>query len=242
MILVSLALFLTASPIRSAGPETARGLLDQAIKAMGGADALARTRTLIRSAKGEITFGGVAVPFVGEQTLRFPDQARFAFELGEGQKLRLVFVVNGDKGWQLSTGATKDLSQLELDQFREELYAHQVMTLLPLREKPFDLTLLPETRLGDRPVVGLKVSNRGHADIKLYFDKASLLLVKLERKVREAGVETEKETYFGEPKEFDGIKLPTRIVERSSGKKSADLTVTEYRFPNRVDDKLFSKP
>jgi hypothetical protein len=226
-----------------AGPETARGLLDQAIQAHGGADQLVRARQLIRSAQGEITYAGSTVPFRGEVHLHFPDQARFTFDLGpEGQKLSMVFVINRDKGWQAGSGATRDLTKQELEEFREEAYAIGVTTLLPLRNKSFELTLLPETRIGDNPAVGLKVSSKGHADVKLYFDKRTHLLVKAERRAREGGLDVDKETFFSEPKDFDGPKLPARIVEFSGGKKTADVRITAYRFPARVDENAFSKP
>jgi hypothetical protein len=172
-----------------------------------------------------------------------PVQARWSFDLNpENQKFRIVLVFNRDKGWRASSGATKELGKEEIDEFREEAYTLWVSTLVPLLDKQFELSSLPEARVLGQPAAGVKVVSKGHAEVKLYFDKKTNLLVKTERKAREAGLDLNKESYFADFKDFDGVKLATKQVDLSNGKKAADLTITSYRFPNRLDDRVFDKP
>jgi hypothetical protein len=228
----------------AAGPESARALLDDAIKAHGGAEQLAKTRVLVRSDKGEMS-GGLAakVPFTREAVVRGPDQGRWSFEMGpDGNKLRVVLVLNRDKGWRLGAGQTADLGKQELEEIREEAYAGWVTTLLPLRDRAFTLTLVPETKVNGQPAVGLMAASKGRPDIKLFFDKKTNLLLKVERQGREAGKKVEKETFFGDYKEFGGVKLPAQVLELTGGKTTAEFAVTSYRFPGRVDESEFAKP
>ena len=78
--------------------------------------------------------------------------------------------------------------------------------------------------------------------MKLYFDKGTHLLVKVERVSEEAGVKLDKEYLLSDPKEFDGVKLPTRLVETLGGKKASESTFTSYKFPSKPDDAAFAKP
>lgn len=230
----------------SADTDAARGVIEQAIKAHGGAEALAKTRVQLRTTKGEIALGrldGTTVPFAGETMVHLPAQARWSFDLHpESQKFRVILVINRDKGWRAGSGATKDLTKEEIDEFREEAYTLWLTTLLPLREKQFELTALPEAKVLGQPAVVVKAASKGHADVKLYFNKQTSLLIKTERKAREAGLDLNKESYFGEHKDFEGARLPTKQVDLSNGKKAADLTITGYRFPGRLDDRVFDKP
>lgn len=227
----------------AAGPESPRALLDAAIKAHGGADALLRARLLVRADKGEMSTLGSTVPFTREVVGRWPEQGRWSFELGgDGNKLRVLLILNRDKGWRLGAGKTADMGKEELEEAREEAHAAWVATLLPLRDKSFELTLLPETKVAGQPALGLKVTRKGHADIKLYFDRKTNLLLKTERQVREAGEKVAKEAFFGEYKDFDGVRVPTRVVETSNGKTTAEFAVTSYRFPSRVDESTFAQP
>src|SRR5262245_62119647 len=109
----SLALLIASGGFgRADSPDQARAVIEQAIKAHGGADALARTRLVIQQHKGEIATFGATVPFTGEWALHLPDQGRWSFDLDAGgTKIRTIFVLNRDKGWRLGGGATKELSK-----------------------------------------------------------------------------------------------------------------------------------
>lgn len=226
--------------------DMAQAVIEEAIKAHGGAEALAKARVQLRITKGEIALGrldGSTVPFAGETMLSLPAQARWSFDLHpDSQKFRIILVFNRDKGWRAGSGATKELGKEEIDEFREEAYTIWLTTLLPLRDKQFELTLLPEAKVLGQPAVGVKVASKGHAEVKLFFDKKSNLLIKTERKAREAGMDLTKESYFADHKDFDGVKMPTKQVDLSNGKKAAELIITGYRFPGRLDDRVFDKP
>ena len=130
-----------------------------------------------------------------------------------------------------------------LKELREENYAHWLTTLLPLKkETSLKLTPLPETKVNGKPAVGVKVSAEGRPDVSLYFDKKSHLLVKSERKTMEAGESILKEDIYSTYKEFDGVRLPTKIERWSGGKKISEITTAGYHFPRKLDESTFAKP
>jgi len=51
-------------------------------------------------------------------------------------------------------------------------------TTLHLRQPTLSLTHLGESKVVNRPVVGVKVAQQGHRDVLLYFDNETRLLVK----------------------------------------------------------------
>lgn len=239
-----LVLAIVAVSVHSADADQARAVLERAIQAHGGAQKLSRLQTVIRTAKGELAFGGgTSVPAVCETTMMLPDRCRWAFELElNGQKSPLTVAIDGGKGWRSGGGMVKELTKLEAEEPRAEAYVAWLTTLTPLKEAGFQLASLPDLKIGNAPAAGIQVTHKGSPNVKLYFDKQSGLLVKAERKGREAGIDSLKEYFFGEPKEYGGLKLPTRHVEQSNGKKVADWTITRYQFPDQIDAKEFAKP
>ena len=174
---------------------------------------------------------------------QLPQHFRLTTEVGTGQdKGRVVLVVGPDKGWQSTGGMVVELGKERLEELREEAYVLWLATLTPLRDDGFELTPLPEARQNARSLAGVKVASKGHADARLYFDKESGLLVKIERRAREAGQAVDKEYAFGNHKEFDGVKLPTRVVELHNGGRFVDLANVSYKFLRGVNDSAFARP
>jgi hypothetical protein len=99
---------------------------------------------------------------------------------------------------------------------------------------------VPEIKVDNKLALGVSVTAKNRPDVKLYFDKESHLLVKIEREAVQGGQKLNKEYLFGEHKEVEGVKLPTKLVEIVNGKKLAELKA-EYKL-KKPDDAVFNKP
>jgi len=160
------------------------------------------------------------------------------------QKIRVVQVLNKDKGWEENGGVAMELSEARVSELKEEAHVQWVCLLLPLVQKdsPYQLATAKEIKVGDKAAAGVKASLKNHPDITLYFDKDSALLVKIERQAKEAGLELAKEYFFSDYKEVDGVKLPMHAVEKLNGKKFVELKVDSYKLLDKVDEAQFGKP
>jgi hypothetical protein len=230
----------------AADRDDALALLERAIKAQGGAEALAKTALLSRKGSGTLTLFDMDLAFTDELLVQRPDRLRFTLEVvgADKQKSRVLLVINKNKGWQENGGVVSELSDQRLTELKEEARVQWVCMLTPLVQKDsaYELAVAKEMKINDKPALGIKASLKGHPDIVLYFDKDSALLVKIERQAKEAGVEVAKEYLLSDYKEVDGVKLPMHIVEKLNGKKFTDLKVDSYRLLNKVDEAQFGKP
>jgi hypothetical protein len=238
-----LVLAITAAA-RADDSAATRALVDRAVKAQGGAERLAKLPAVTGRLKGTFYGLGDGVAFTGEFAAQGADRNRMEFEAETGgQKLRLVHVLNGDKGWVKVNDDTEELDKEGLAEAREEAYAEWVATLVPLRDrKRFSLSPLGEIKIDGRPAAGVRVSSEGRRDVNLYFDKTTGLLVKTEARLKEDGEEVTEETFLGEYKEVQGTKQATRLTVRRDGKPYLKCEVSNYRLAEKLDDALFARP
>jgi hypothetical protein len=228
---------------RAGDDDPTQEVLDQAIRAHGGDKNLARVQTAVRTSEGTTTAFGKDIAFTEELVLQLPDRFRQTVELGGGQKGRLLRVLNGDKAWQSTGGAVAAVAPGRVRELRGEAYLLWLGTLVPLRtEAGFEVLPLAESKVFGRAAVGLKVKRKGQADVDLYFDKATHLLVKLHRKTTEADQPLEQEYLYGDHKDFESVRLPTRITEVRDGKRFTEQTGVSYTFPRSPDESAFAKP
>jgi outer membrane lipoprotein-sorting protein len=216
-----------------------RAIIDKAIKAVGGEEQLAKYQAQTFTEKGTYYGEGAAQPYTGKYAVQFPDQFRMEIE---GV---FTIVLNGDKGWIAMGGNTQEMSKEQLAQQKESQYAGWVTMMLPLRkDKAFQLSSLGDSKVGDRPVVGIKVVHKGHNDVKMYFDKKNGLLLKSEYHYKDArtGKDTEMVNTYENYKPFDGLKVPTKIDMKRDGTKFVEAEVEEVKPAEKLDANVFAKP
>ena len=115
--------------------------------------------------------------------------------------------------------------------------------LTPLvQEKDLQLGLTKDIDVNGRPAHGIPVSRANKAELRLYFDAQSHLLVKIARRATEAGLELEKEYFYGDHEAVQGVMMPKKYSEWTGGRKLVEVNSINYKFHSSIDDKFFEKP
>jgi hypothetical protein len=238
---VVLGALAAALPAWAGDRERALAVVEKAIKAHGGAEALSRAAVAERRGQGTMTQPGAGeVPFTNHEVVSLPDRVRLAVRLGPGE---IVIVLGGDKGWiKPAGGGTFEMRKNQLDEYREKAYVWWLATLAPLQKDGFDLAPVPDGRVNGREAAGVKVSRKGYADATLWFDKQSGLLVKIAHRVSVAGAPVDEEYLYTDHKEWAGAKLPGREVMSYNGRKVTEVKYTDWKLQPRVEDGTFARP
>jgi hypothetical protein len=242
---LTLALLIAPFIVSVACGDEAADLCDRVLKAHAKDPAdLKKFRVHTMKAKGISRARGDEAQATCEIFAVWPGQMRLTWEWGTGdKKTSFIVIATGDRGWQAGTGMLSEELKLEmLNDVRTDIYAIWVATLTTLKDAETKLSLAGRSKVGDTPVLGLKVSRRPWPDITLYFDEKSGLLRKMTYRSREGGVFLDKEFLYDGHKDVDGLKVPTKQITRVGGAEIADWTEIEYSFPEKIDSKKFEKP
>jgi hypothetical protein len=239
LTLVWAGVFAPAPGLRADDRTDALAIVDAAIKAHGGADALAKAQNFTRTGLGTYSgFGDKDLPFTDEMIVSLPDRSRLVIDLDK--KVKIVSVLNGDKAWESQGGPPEAVTAQRVREMSEEVYVMWLTTLTPLKKDGVVLKPLPEKKVDTKPAVGVAVAAKGRPDVKMYFDKESHLLVKVERDALLAGQKLDKEYLYGDYKDVDGARLPGKLAEVVNGKKFIELKAA-YKL-GKPDDSAFNKP
>ncbi len=242
--LCCLAVLLCLLAPASARDDGPLALVQKAIKAAGGQQAVARLHAV--SWRMKLTAPDAASPFYSdESSAQGLDQYRAVVEIEEGGRTyQAIQVANRGKGWFHTQGKTITAPR---DFLGPRMACYYILRLpellLPLKEKASRLSHLGEIRVAGRLAVGVRVERAGQVDVNIYFDKETMLFVRSEARLklpddREIVVAFQVSDY----KEFDGLKHFTRFIFEVEQEKQFEAELTDLRALGKIDDSVFGKP
>jgi hypothetical protein len=221
-----------------------KAVIDKAIAAHGGKDKLNKIHGTTSKNKGWIDLLG-GVNFTTESTLHMPKQFKEKFEANiGGMQISQTVVFNDGKAWLNINGMNLDVPEAALDELKQAGYLLQVSLLRFADDKDFTLTPLGESKVDDKPVVGVKVVHPGMKDVNLYFAKDTGLLLKIERQAMDVMTNqaVTEERHLLEYFDQDGVKVPKKVLVKRDGKKYLEAEVLEVKLLDKVDEAEFAKP
>ena len=223
-------------------------VVNKAIKAHGGEEALIKYKAAQSSSKGKITLPGVGdVDFTQEVAVMFPDKLKETLHLDVGGKqIDIVTIMNGDTVSIEAAGKDVPITDDVKKALKEAQYMLKLGKLVPLtKDKGYELSLIGESKVEDKPVVGVLVKSKDHKDVSLFFDKETGLLAKLEHRTAEpmTGKEITEERIivsYGD-KGKEGLSLPKEVLIKHDGETFMKAQIVEASVLESLDDSTFKK-
>jgi hypothetical protein len=239
------ALLLGGAAGAPAQEDAARAILERAVKVHGGAEALGRIKAERIKFKGSLVLGGHSVPFTDETTVQLPSQYKHVIETNDGvDKHTIHQIINGDKVFIAIDNKAIPADAALRSEIRTGIDLRRAQRLLPLLEdKSYQLAVLDERKVNDRPAVGVRVTGRGRKEMRLYFDKELGLLVRAEFPLDDGkGKEVRQHFFFGDYKDIGGCRRYTKVKAYRDGKQVMEAELLDAKTFDKIDDSEFAKP
>jgi hypothetical protein len=165
------ALLTTTSPNQLFAPANKTpevALVDRAIEAAGGEQALKNYPALAWTGEAKIHAAGRDVTIVGTWNVDPPDKAIVETRpAGDPPEAARTLVINGKQGWAIVKNERVQISAEQLENERDEFYLYSLMRILPLRDYAVRLEMQPKSEDG---LDVIRVSRPERPDVDLYFD------------------------------------------------------------------------
>ncbi|HEY7424740.1 MAG TPA: alpha/beta hydrolase [Gemmataceae bacterium] len=232
-------------PVGLTRAEDARTIVEKAIKAHGGEEKLARLKAIRAKARGTVNLGG-DVPFTLEMVWQWPDRLKNRVKLESSKRTTtLIETTAGSDSWSSRDGKPAPLVGVKRDELRAQAHVRRLLLLTSLlHDSVYKLSVLDEIQIDDHPAVGVRVACPGERDVKLYFDKETGKLAKLERRLYDDAAKKEslQEEFFRDYKAIDGVPTARKQVWRRDGKKALEMTFSDVQYPDHIDPAEFADP
>ncbi len=226
----------------------ARAVVVRAVQACGGEATLRRCRAVQTRVRGTFFRGAIRdlpvdVAFTLEASYQLPNQYKEVKVVEvNGRQLTLTTVFDGVHGWQRAGGQPKRLDDAQLAEAREEAHLLRIIRVLPLLDRGFTLTTLPDATVEGRAAVGVRAACKGHPDALLHFDKETGLLLRVQRHTSVLKQDLTEERLLSDYRAVDGVQSPRKTVVYLDGRKMMEAEVVQARFLERLDERVFSRP
>jgi hypothetical protein len=229
----------------------ARALVERALQAAGGLDRLAKPRSY--TFKQELTTRTKKAPDGVTSTATFYYQPPKKYRMEEdgrfnGKPVSYVEVINGNRGWGKRDGVVRPLAPRDVAHPLEVQQGFGYKFILVLRDSSSPPTWLGRSTIGDRPVVGIKITRRvvqALEERRLFFDPVTNLLARSELRTKlSTGGEMATEQTWDDWKMIDGVAVPhkvTHVVKDSAG-TTFERTYRDFKFVDNLDPHLFDQP
>lgn len=222
-------------------------IIDQAVKAVGGADKLKTLQAVTWKSKTKATVDGQEINFTASGAIQGNDRCRIELDVQiNNNNAAIILVFTKDKGW--IKGNDNDANEAPKNvvamMMTDLLALRLAELLLPLKENNLTLSPLGETKINDRAVLGVKVTPKDRPEINMFFDKETGLPAKCEMQVKESedAAELLHEFFFSDYKDFEGVKHFTKFKVKRDGKDFMETEVSELKSVEKHDEGMFGKP
>jgi hypothetical protein len=237
-------------PALAAAPPAPLQIVEESIKAHGGAERIGKLQAEATKIKGMFFIGNRQFEFESEGLFVPPDrfwQKRIS-QIGD-DRIESVMVENKDKGWVRYDGRTETLPESQLADRKLQHYVTRVARMVDLlTDRGYGLTNLNQgpdpSASNGQGTWAIKVSRKDRPDVILHISAKTKLLFKVEWEGIDpaTGKKAKRAVVYSDHKDLLGIKRPSKAVVYKDGEKVMEYTTIEIKALEKVDDKLFEKP
>jgi len=222
------------SSVALVNAQTADEIAEKYVNALGGA---AKMKS-VKSRKVDITMttSGIQLPGV----IYEDDQNRQKLELTY-QGMKIINSYDGTVAWAQNPSAgmaqpTKltgaQAEAMKPTDFLNEFVNH--------KSRGMKLELKPEEELSGKSYYRIDLTNPGGKLTKYFFDKETYLVAA--KKEMEPSIGQEVTTYFSEYKDFDGVKMPTKISAQVGGMELQGVKVNGVELNVDIPSSVYAFP
>ena len=238
ILLAGLAIVTTAR-----ADEAAEKVVKKAVEAHGGDKVLLAMKACETTVKLKVTVPGLEYEAQADMAYSLPDRYKVTVTAEmANQKITLVQSVNGTKARTTINGEEKKLKPKEVAELLDAIRTQEIDMIAPLLDaSKYTLKAEKDAKVGGAEAAVVLVKAKGMNDTKLFFDKKTGFLVRMQRMVSDPSGDdiVDEVTDYSDFKKVDGIQTPMALKVLHDGEPYMTGKVTKLKYYEKLDDKKF---
>jgi predicted Zn-dependent peptidase len=225
--------------VTSEGQARARELLDRAVAAMGGAEAVDRVATLALSGTVAQQTPQGPMEIAVAETYLFPDRFWQEVTLPFGT---MTMAISGDTGFAVTPQGVVDLPESQLAAIRQNA-SRNLLALLKARTDPgLVATVLEPGELEGTPLERLQVEVAGQVTVVGLDPETGRIRQLVYQGTAGPGAPGEMVETFSDWRPVGDLQYPFAIVGTFNGEEVQRVTIDEVEVDVEVDESVFVRP
>ena len=206
------------------------------VNALGGLDKLKAVKTVVSEAKSSMNtqMGRVEIGAVIYQV--YPGKLRQNMTTPQGE---LSFVYDGEAGYIVAPLGAQPLPPEMSRSLKDAVFRDIIPLFVHLVESDVPVQFAGIEEINGESTSTLLVKQPSGETLKVYISNETHYVVKYAFRESEQGVIVDKERYYSDYREIDGVKIPYRVDEHVNGNLASQSRTTSVKLNIDVDESLF---
>lgn len=229
------------APVSADDAADAKAIIDKAITAFGGVDAVKKQSNSQWSDTGTYHGMGDPIQYQGKYSMSLPSKSRMEI-VGV-----FMIIIDGDKAWMKTSDGVMELGADDVKEQKQVLHVGYITSFVPFAkgEEGYKFSLAGDADIDGEACVGVNCERDGFRSVKMEFSKKTNLLMRATYQVKaseQGNKEVSEEAYYRNWKKEDGVMSPRKMVINRDGKKYVESEPTKIEYLETIDAGVFAKP
>ena len=217
----------------------AKEILAAAVEAHGGIEKLQSVKNLVLA--GRATANSPEGPIDSEGTTYYvyPDKFRQDIKMPIGGA---SYVFDGSSAFAVTPAGLQPLPPDAINTIKDIIFRQIIWLLTNLTQNDISIQYAGTEDVLGKPANVLLVKQPSGEMFKLFISEETSYIVKMGYRETEQGVIRNRETFFDDYRDVDGIKIAYHILQNVEGKLFTEGRVNRVKLNEEIDESLFQAP
>ncbi len=219
--------------------EAGQKLLAEAVRAAGGAEAIAGIRNVTAEGSGTASIQGMSLQINFKHVKLHPDHVYFEQNV-MGQLVKQA--ITGETGWRQTPMGIEDLSKDEIAEAKRERLTDDLHLLQ--NGKQLEIQALGQEEIDGTRYDVAYVRDAGDMNLRIYFDPSSHQITRMAYKSKNpmTGAPAEKTSVQSDYREVAGVQYSHKFEEYMDGELFFSGTLNSVTINGEIDPAIFDRP
>ena len=213
-----------------------REIVSNVVKALGGLDKLKAVKTIVSEAKSSMNtqMGKMEIGVVVYQV--FPGKLRQNMTTAQGD---FSFMFDGEAGYVVASMGAQPLPPEMSRSLKDAVFRDIIPLFVHLVESDVPVQFAGIAEINGESTSTLLVKQPSGETLKVYISDETHYVLKYAFRESEQGVIVDKERYYSDYREIEGVKIPYRVDEYVNGILFTRNQASSVKLNIDVDESLF---
>ena len=217
----------------------AKEIVAAAVNAQGGLEKLKAVKNIVVEGRATANspMGQMNLDVTGYQV--FPDKVRQDIKMPQGE---MSYAFDGTSGFALTPMGPQPLPPEMIASLKDGMLREPIWLLVHLTENSNLIQYAgTEEVMGKSAAIVLVPQPSGEV-LSIFISEETHYIVKMGFRETEQGVVVNKETFLGDYRDVDGVKVPHHIQQNVEGELFTETRLSSVMLNVELDDSLFQEP